>query len=352
MELLQEQDALHRMSAYQAEAAQLLDFAALAEQLEGELTLYPAGTGYAPVVAALGGPAAAVSSGLQSVPAAPAASTAAAASSEPEAAAAVSSGSSGNALAAALAAFGCSGLDQGAAAAVAAAASDDSVDLDAALAELDDADLALLVQQVQDGSGRDWLDDLQNWLEEPVPTLPTQPAQQPMQVAQPTQAPLQAAQVPQSQQQPQQQPVSKRRQQVEAEEALLRELTREPPLPVRWDQYPLQPPSWLLRCAQRVCVTLESWFAMHAAAGRVDGGCMLQQCTARPCTAASLKPAPCTCNYAPTQGRLPRHAALPYQRAGAQRSAFPAETGEQHAAVGGVPRLAAPDRAPDCRAHG
>ncbi|KAI7841466.1 hypothetical protein COHA_004861 [Chlorella ohadii] len=250
VELLQEQDALHRMSAYQAEAAQLLDFAALAEQLEGELTLYPAGTGYA-AVAAPAGLAAAVNSGQQSMPAAPAASTAAAASSGPEAAAAVSSGSSGNALAAALAAFGCSGLDQGAAAAVAAAASDDSVDLDAALAELDDADLALLVQQVQDGSGGDWLDDLQNWLEEPVPTLPTQPAQQPMQVAQPTQAPLQAAQVPQSQQQPQQQPVSKRRQQVEAEEALLRELTREPPLPVRWDQYPLQPPSWLLRVACR-----------------------------------------------------------------------------------------------------
>lgn len=235
-ELLHEQEALHKMSAYQEEAVQLLGFAALAAQLEGELTLYPTGTASTAAAAAgpVGGlPAVAGSrGGPNSTQTALAAATAAPACINPAAVAAMLSGSGGNP-------FGCSSLAQGAVAAAAAAPSD-ALDLDAALAELDDADLALLVHQVQGGSGEDWMDGLQ-WLEEPLPV------QRPPQAAQPqaAQPPLQPVQRPA----PQQQPISKQRQQEEAEDALVRELTQEPPVAVFWDQYPLQPPSWLLRCA-------------------------------------------------------------------------------------------------------
>ena len=250
-ELLHEQEALHKMSAYQQEAAQLLDFAALAEQVEGELTLYPTSGGAYPnqecvgALGALGAALTALTNGSdpQAVQAMLEEDTQAAGAPPRsgfvttifEAALSSFGGSSGGvrrsaAADAAAAVSSSSGLAQGAApAAAAAAAAADDVDLDAALADLADADLSLLRHQAQGGIGEDWLDALlfDDPVQTPQPPAPLQHAPQPQQ---------QAQNVVQAQAKP-----------AEANAIDLRMLM---PGQGVWffDNYPLHPPAWLLRC--------------------------------------------------------------------------------------------------------
>ena len=248
-ELLHEQEALHKMSAYQQEAAQLLDFAALAEQVEGELTLYPTSGGAHPnqecdgALGALGAALTALTNGgdPQAVQAMLEDDNQAAipmprsgfVTTIFEAALSSFGGSSGgmrrSAAAEAAAAFSSSsGLAQGAApgAAAAAAAAAEDVDLDAVLAELADADLSLLRHQAQGGSGEDWLDALlfDDPVQKPQPPAPLQHAPQPQQQAHVVRA--------------------------QSKPAGAKAIDLRMFMGGTWlfDHYPLQPPPWLLRC--------------------------------------------------------------------------------------------------------
>lgn len=271
-ELLHEQDALHMMSAYQEQAAQLLDFAGLAEKLEGELTLYPDGASARTVVAstAHGGQDVHVQAALAAL--GPSLQPGGAFAAAVPAAAVPNGGGSMQHVEAAGGTLGGAGItgvtscglvsDQPA---VPAAALDmtaaDSLELDEALAELADADLSLLLQQAQGqpgrlgGSGDDWLDALQ-WTDEPQqPQPPPQQAHQPQQQHR-QQQPQPPPQQPQQQVQPAASPLQALVKQQEEKERGVREMIQRffshsagtDLMAQLWALYPRQPPTWLLLC--------------------------------------------------------------------------------------------------------